>query len=1164
MNIKINTKEIMNKRAIISYLEIFLLVGSLFAVSYIFYEITDGIYGVSNGVGIVDAQASGNVCCEETINGQSCQMSSADQCNRNFAVVPGRCEDTSFCTVGCCISSNTGLCSQASSKRDCEKINGTFAQGASCNVAACKKGCCVLGNQAKWTTEQNCKFEGNSEHNEVKTEWRYDESSDSELKCLFSVEKDKEGACIFTSSAEKKCVYTTLQECVSRTGSEVNFNRDGKFCSDPALNTTCKAKDHTACIDGKEDVYWFDSCGNKESLKQDCNLFGGTYCGTKNNEAICKNIDCDTNGDGSADRKNGESWCSYDGTIGNGKDVVGSRHIKHVCYFGSERLGPCADFRNEICVQEDSTLEGGKTFSQAACRVNQWRSCMNYNREKDDALKNKCTKNPDCRFKNINMGGSFNFNVCLPSYPPGFDIAVENMISENGELNQNYYQASSSDGICSSATQRCTEIWKCGIFGCVCIDNCQCHTASFTTEMNDFCTSLGDCGAKANYAGVTTDEGYTIAVKGGKGPPRLSVAQLNAFAALAQKKAGQKAAPGTMTFFQTLQPELLPEVGSEKTNISAFEKELQAASGAYGSPLLLKLLTSKNDSGVFENLASISTGNIGLAGYSGAVASIGAAVSAQIQPGEQKEKKDMSMIFSMVAGLIAYVITQSIIITMIASLIGFLFALSWIKKVDIDFTCMPWQAPDGGDACNRCNQLDVPCTEYRCESLGSLCQLANAGTSHAICVSKPANETLPRITPFESVLSTGYAYTDVTDKGFAIVNATSKECIEPYTTVEFGIKVDPFARCRIGNNSRADFSEMSELFGVKGNYILPAHVTKLFFPNPEAFKNVYNLSAAQIEALGQWDLYVKCKTASGKINPDPYHIHTCIKPGPDLTPPRVTLVQPLSGTNIAFGTETKEITLYVNEPSQCKWSTRDETFDLMPQNLTCEIDPAVFTQYGWKCLTTLSGLQNTTKFFIKCQDTSENKNTMSESFLYSIFSSKSMLAIQELLPKDSSTITTGVERASVKLKAKTIGGVNGAAFCAWVGNGFSDSFRYNGNSSTIHEYNLNLPQGGYSINVSCEDIAGNRAENITRFTIAVDVFGPKISRAYYDSGLTIKTSEKAECRYSFNRQFIFENATKMSGDGFEHLGGWALQTYYVQCKDQYNNKGNIMQLRPVN
>ena len=74
------------------------------------------------------------------------------------------------------------------------------------------------------------------------------------------------------------------------------------------------------------------------------------------------------------EKKNGESWCEYEGKIGDGRDVVGSRHVKHICFMGEERIEPCADYRQEICVQSDTTLENGKTFSEAACRINNWRN----------------------------------------------------------------------------------------------------------------------------------------------------------------------------------------------------------------------------------------------------------------------------------------------------------------------------------------------------------------------------------------------------------------------------------------------------------------------------------------------------------------------------------------------------------------------------------------------------------------------------------------------------------------------------------------------------------------------------------------------------------------------------------------------------------------------
>lgn len=105
-------------------------------------------------------------------------------------------------------------------------------------------------------------------------------------------------------------------------------------------------------------------------------------------------------------------------------------------------------------------------------------------------------------------------------------------------------------------------------------------------------------------------------------------------------------------------------------------------------------------------------------------------------------------------------------------------------------------------------------------------------------------------------------------------------------------------------------------------------------------------------------------------------------------------------------------------------------------------------------------------------------------------------------------------------------------------------------------------QGEHDIKFICEDVAGNKAENSTKFEIKIDKFGPKISRVYYDNGLKIVTSEKSECRYSFDRDFIFENSTRMGTDGISHFAGWVGKTYYLQCKDTLNNKGERIKVKP--
>jgi len=99
--------------------------------------------------------------------------------------------------------------------------------------------------------------------------------------------------------------------------------------------------------------------------------------------------------------------------------------------------------------------------------------------------------------------------------------------------------------------------------------------------------------------------------------------------------------------------------------------------------------------------------------------------------------------------------------------------------------------------------------------------------------------------------------------------------------------------------------------------------------------------------------------------------------------------------------------------------------------------------------------------------------------------------------------------------------------------------------------------------LSCTDVAGNNATNSTRFKVLIDNFGPKIVRAYYDSGLKIITNEEAECRYDNDIYFIYDNATLMyTAEGLEHFGDWESKNYYIQCMDEYKNKGAKLKIKP--
>ena len=100
--------------------------------------------------------------------------------------------------------------------------------------------------------------------------------------------------------------------------------------------------------------------------------------------------------------------------------------------------------------------------------------------------------------------------------------------------------------------------------------------------------------------------------------------------------------------------------------------------------------------------------------------------------------------------------------TGIGILIGiavFVLTFKSSKTENYQFTCYPWNAPTGGVNCEKCNQGTIPCTEYRCRSLGQACILANQGTGDELCVWNNSQDvTPPVIQPWTDVLTTGYQY----------------------------------------------------------------------------------------------------------------------------------------------------------------------------------------------------------------------------------------------------------------------------------------------------------------------------------------------------------------------------------------------------------------------
>ncbi|MBI5133642.1 MAG: hypothetical protein HZA83_02920, partial [Thaumarchaeota archaeon] len=383
------------------------------------------------------------VCCSETTGGGTCIYTDASNCKPGAMNAATTCEQTSFCKLGCGYDKDSGKCFKNSPKFNCEK-NGNCQWSASpnCDIPQCKKGCCVLSNECSFTTQIECKLI-TSQYKDI--EMNFKEEINNELGCINQCRSFEKGACV---RGDGSCIFTTREGCGVETPANVNVTGPlvgfypGRLCSNPQLGTECASQQYTGCVPDRDEVYWFDSCGNPENIyssdkaasynngfilekEQSCSLNSnninsagcgncdyskGSLCGLAPRNVkpaygdySCRDLKCDNltisattpaaNTAGTI-RQNGESWCSFDSVPGFGNDPVGSRHYRRLCINGIELTEPCKDFREDLCIQgevgegpfltdQSFGLSGNNKLLAAICRPNRWKSCSYINNERD-------------------------------------------------------------------------------------------------------------------------------------------------------------------------------------------------------------------------------------------------------------------------------------------------------------------------------------------------------------------------------------------------------------------------------------------------------------------------------------------------------------------------------------------------------------------------------------------------------------------------------------------------------------------------------------------------------------------------------------------------------------------------------------------------------------
>ncbi|MFH1711388.1 MAG: hypothetical protein ABH840_03690 [Nanoarchaeota archaeon] len=1047
--VEIRREKILGKRAGITYLQIFILILSSFAFCYLVNEATkplsievkneetsilSKIWEIISKPIFPLVSATALNCCQKTKSDDTCLDYESSQCQNECSgtCLPTSCDLSADCKKGCCYDSSEGLCIVNSPKVKCESdLGGIWKNNAECNVNVvpeCRSGCCVLGSDVQFVTSARCqKLSGEKN---LAVDFRAGITNEGE--CIALRFQDMRRACIFSDSS---CKMLTNNECRSLIGRNVVPNY---LCSSLALNTTCRPSNETTCLEGKDEVYFKDTCGNAANIYDSSKINNKDYwekvidksegCGASSangnvgsktcgncfylsgskckdykeanmekpdiGEKICADLSCKQAPDlvdafgkviSKKDRKNGESWCVYDSAIGvddkntMSRDVVGSRHYRYSCIEGEVKVEPCADFRNEVCTESTgATVNGTRVeFSSAVCRINTWQSCIEVNTRGANVDKEEECKGEDCFVKKITIDSGFKFDICAPKSKEGFDLSSEGAMQ-------------TAEQVCKMATQTCTVLYKKKPFGgCVVAKNGNCLKAGiFTKQMNELCVSLGDCGGYVNIDGDYTDSGYTVKKVG-----KLAQKFIDEYKSYAKPVPGLKVVTDMANLAGQFGFPVDAGAGKDKESGGGSNTGFLLGLGAVGIGWAMVPAS--------ESVAGISGLGVlgGGAGFGGALigAGIGMIVGGLMTKLLGVTDPGIAMAMTVIGGIAGAVVgylaatgacggtcLPIIIIAIIIMLILSLFGAGKCPPKKVTYTCMPWQPPAGGADCEKCNSgIDglKTCSKYKCQSLGQACEFINEGSDNELCITKKNDGRAPVITPNYGVLSSNFSYMNVTSAGFSVRESNGK-CIEAFSPLVFGINTDKAAQCKIDLKPTATFDEMEDYFG-DSNLYLYNHTMPFAIPSVElalACGNDTNVSEADV--MNQYKnlrIYTRCQDIFGNLNNNEYLVDVCARPGPDRTAPYITGTNPLNNANLGFNTTSKEVEIYTNEPASCKWSKQDKDYDLMENSFVCEdfCEPAVF---GWKCA---SNLNNMTKgentFYFRCKDQPWLEGTANES-----------------------------------------------------------------------------------------------------------------------------------------------------------------------------------------
>lgn len=1009
---------------------------------------------------------------------------------------------------GCCFDRSTGFCSMNIPYDSCD--TGEWSGDASCTRSECKQGCCVLGTNTIFTTEQTCILESRAKGFEPN--WQGDLSADL---CSSLAGGQDLVACVYSGEYENQCKFIERKNCLGTA-------YPGLVCSDLSLNTVCKKTSKTKCFD--DGVYYVDSCGNRDVLVKQCDYESGTMCKQKSsNEAYCKDLNCvDKWGEA---RKNGESWCiGLDGLPleldvrsaifkkpaekePSFSDSVGSRFFKQVCIDGEVIDEPCADYRTEVCVMNGT---------QAKCIANHGESCYEAN-VFDEELGTNAIEDCDPEWCYMSR-----LDDCV-SFPGHYEPGTSHLKKICAEERANWRDYAGENGLSTEGVLEVSSDLMTDLGLVMCLPKIA--TGSYLTE-EDYYSDDGTCTLGDYEANIVLDHDkssdrywvrgmsqYKTTVNKASEPKQLGNAGIISLDLRHWRL--DKGGENRFDFCERDDNPLRDAVSDRFKRCMSSFPQCDIWCGPIENSRAAMAAAKKADIPDPVVLMKLNERTIGLGDCAGSSNWIGAS-RGTLENGHTMNIKDHGS-----GGIIV-------------------FTLIYKSK--------SWFAPPTGD-CSQCGGDGLPCSEYRCKSIAKRCEYREPeGIDSGICVSSDDFQP-PQIK----------------------INQDPSNPIPPYSSVRINITTDEDSYCRLGQNSPQGRMENLE-YETSGRFGR-THEFILSVPG-RAVDDEDMTEYPFLTRDGKYKYFIGCEDGAGNFNAIPMNLEVADTPDGvppniiEFIPPTNGFAKfNTTDKEIKFRLDEPAECKWSFEDKP--YNLMEESFacDSLPSEQVT-LNGAYCT--GILRNVTLD-IGKSTKYYIRCkdqlilegkEDELYKRNVNERSFEYLLRPSLDF-EITEVYPLPGNFLVKR-EIGNITYSVKTKDGADrGRAQCEWRLRFGDEATRwqyFTKTNSSNHEVVLTtLKDENYIVDVRCEDIAGNKANVSSELNVIVDTSPPLMTRIYNDRGnIRIVLNEPATCKV-MNRgscQMVSSNGTLMSSSNgrTEFTTQMVKATnFIVRCEDDFGN-----------